>query len=42
MRGSVEELFDELLEAEPDKPTQAAQYKRNEQRKGYRSGHGSP
>ena len=39
MRGSVEETFNELLEAEAEKLTQAARYERNEQRQGYRSGH---
>lgn len=37
VRSSVEETLNELLEAE--KLTQAARYKRNEQRQGYRSGH---
>ena len=39
VRGSVEETLNELLEAEAEKLTQAAQYERNEQRQGYRSGH---
>ena len=39
VRGSVEETLNELLEAEAEKPTQAARYERNEQRQGYRSGH---
>ena len=39
MRGSVEETFNELLEAEAEKLTQAARYERNEQRQGYRRGH---
>ena len=39
VRGSVEETFNELLEAEAEKLTQAARYERNEQRQGYRSGH---
>ena len=39
MRGSVEEILNELLEAEADRLTQAARYERNEQRQGYRSGH---
>ena len=37
--GSVEETFNELLEAEADRLIQADRYKRNEQRQGYRSGH---
>ena len=39
VRGSVEETLNELLEAEAEKLTQAARYERNEQRRGYRSGH---
>ena len=39
VRGSVEETFNELLEVEAQKLTQAARYERNEQRQGYRSGH---
>ena len=39
VRDSVEETLNELLEAEAQKLTQAAQYERNEQRQGYRSGH---
>ena len=39
VRGSVEETLNELLEVEAEKLTQAARYERNEQRKGYRSGH---
>ena len=39
MRGSVEDTFNELLEAEAKTLTQAARYERNEQRQGYRSGH---
>ena len=39
VRGSVEETLSELLEAEAEKLTQAARYKRNEQHQGYRSGH---
>lgn len=39
MRDSVEETFNELLEAEAEKFTQAAWYKHNEQRQGYRIGH---
>ena len=39
VRGSVEETLNELLEAEAEKLTQAAQYERNEQRQDYRSGH---
>ena len=39
VRGSVEETLNELLEAEAQKLTQAARYERNEQRRGYRSGH---
>ena len=34
VRGSVEETRDELLEAEAEKLTQAAQYEQNEQRRG--------
>lgn len=41
VRGSVEETFDELLEAEAKKLTQAARYERDERRQGYRSGHWS-
>ena len=37
--GSVEENLNELLEAEAEKLTQAAQYERNEQRQIYRSDH---
>ncbi len=37
VRGSVEETLNELLEAEAEKLTQAAE--QNEQRQGYRSGH---
>ena len=40
VRGSVEETLNELLEAEPEKLTQAARYERNEQRQGYRIGVG--
>ena len=32
VRGSVEKTLNELLEAEVQKPTQAARYERNEQR----------
>ncbi len=39
VRGSVEEMLNELLEAEAEKLTQAARYERNEQRQGYHSGH---
>ena len=39
LRGSVEETLNELLEQEAAKLTQAARYKRNESRRGYRSGH---
>ena len=39
VQGSVEETLNELLEAESEKLTQAAQHERNEQRQGYRSGH---
>ena len=39
VRGSVEETLNELLEQEAEKLTQAARYKRNEVRQGYRSGH---
>lgn len=39
VRGSVEETLNELLEAEAEKLTQGARYERNEQRRGYRSGH---
>ena len=39
VRGSVEETLNELLEAEAEKLTQAARYERNEQRRGYQSGH---
>lgn len=39
VRGNVEETLNELLEAKANKLTQAAQYERNEQRQGYRSGH---
>lgn len=39
MRGSVEKILNELLEAEAEKLTQAARYERNEQRQGYHSGH---
>lgn len=39
VRGSVEEMLNELLKAEAEKLTQAAWYERNEQRQGYRSGH---
>lgn len=39
VRGSVEETLNGLLEAEAEKLTLAAQYERNEQRQGYRSGH---
>ena len=39
VRGSVEETLNELLEAEAEKLTQAAQYERNEQRHSYRSGY---
>ena len=37
VRSSVEETLDELLEAETQKPTQAARYERNKQCPGYRS-----
>ena len=39
VRGSVEETLNELLESEAENLTQAARYKRNEQRQGYHSGH---
>lgn len=39
VRGSVEETLNDLLEAEANKLTHAAQYERNAQRQGYRSGH---
>ena len=39
VRGSVEETLNELLEANAEKPTQAARYERNELHQGYRSGH---
>ncbi len=39
MRGNVESTLNELLEAEAEKLTRAAQYQRNEQDRGYRSGH---
>ena len=39
VRDSVEEMLNELLEAEAQKLTQVARYERNEQRQGYRSGH---
>ena len=39
MRGSVEETLNELLVAEAQKLTQAAQYERNEQRQDCRSGY---
>ena len=39
VRGSVEETLNELLEKEAESLTQAARYKRNEARQGYRSGH---
>ena len=40
VRGSVEETLNELLKKqEAEKLTQAARYKRNEARQGYRSGH---
>ena len=38
-RGSVEEMLNELLEAEVGKLTQAARYKRSEHQHGYRNGH---
>ena len=41
VRGSVEETLNELLEAEAEKLAQEDRYERNEQRKGYRSGHWS-
>ncbi len=39
VRGSVEETLNELLEADAEKLTQAAQYECNEQRQSYRSSH---
>ncbi len=39
IRGSVEEMLNELLEQEAEKLTQAARYARNEICQGYRSGH---
>jgi putative transposase len=39
VNGSMEETLNELLEAEAERPPQAARYKRNESRRGYRSGH---
>lgn len=39
VRGSIEETLNKLLEAETERPTQAAWYECNEQRQGYRSGH---
>lgn len=39
VRGSVEETLNELLEVGAQKLIQAARYKRNEQRQGYRGGH---
>ena len=36
--GSVEETFNELLEAEADRLIQATRYECNEQRQGYCSG----
>lgn len=39
VRGSVEETLIELLEAKAEKLIQAARYKRNDPRQGYRSGH---
>ncbi len=39
VRNSVEETLNELLDAEAEKLTQAARYKRSETRQGYRSGH---
>ena len=35
----MEETLNEFLDAEAEKPTQAARYERSEQRQGYRSGH---
>ena len=37
VRGSVEEILNEPLEAEAQKLTQAAQYERSKARQGYRS-----
>ncbi len=39
VRGSVEETLNALLEQEAERLTQAVRYERNEQRRGYRSGH---
>ena len=39
VRGSVEETLNDLLEAEAEKPTQAARYELSEQRQGCRSGY---
>ena len=39
VRGSVEEILNELLEAEAEKLIQAARYERNEHRQSCRSGH---
>ena len=39
VRGSVEEILNELLEKEAESLTQAARYERSEARQGYRSGH---
>ena len=39
VRGSVEEPLNELLEAKAEKLTRAARYERNEQCRGYWSGH---
>ena len=38
VRGSGKGTLNELLEAEAERPTQAARYERNEARQGYRSG----
>ena len=39
VQRNVEEMLNELLEAEAEKLTQAGRYERNEARQGYRSGH---
>lgn len=39
VRCSIEETLNELLEAETEKLTQAARYKRSEARQGYHSGY---
>lgn len=39
VRTSVEEALNTMLDAEADKLVNAERYARNEERKGYRSGH---